>query len=75
MTTRRRTGLRHARAARFLKPSTGLPEDRVDDNVMAAFARAARQRGARFVGGCCGTDDETLIQMAAALGPGNAAAS
>jgi methionine synthase I (cobalamin-dependent) len=59
---------------RWLKPSTGLPDDRVDDNVMAAFARAARQRGARFVGGCCGTGAETLQLMAAALGPGSVAA-
>jgi methionine synthase I (cobalamin-dependent) len=41
---------------------------------MAAFARAARQRGARFVGGCCGTGAETLQLMAAALGPGSVAA-
>ena len=52
---------------RWLKPSTGPPEDRVDDNVMAAFARAAVQRGARFVGGCCGTDAETLRVVASAL--------
>jgi methionine synthase I (cobalamin-dependent) len=60
---------------RWLKPNTGLPEERVDDNVMAAFARAAWQRGARFVGGCCGTDADTLTTMAAALGPGSVAAS
>ncbi|MHC5209206.1 MAG: homocysteine S-methyltransferase family protein [Planctomycetota bacterium] len=59
---------------RWLKPNAGLPEERVDDNVMAAFARAACQRGARFVGGCCGTDAETLGLMAAALGPGSTAA-
>lgn len=52
---------------RWLKPSTGLPADPVDDNVMAAFARAAVQRGARFVGGCCGTDADTLQLMASAL--------
>jgi len=54
-------------APRWCKPSTGSPDDPVDDNVMAAFARAARQRGARFVGGCCGTGPETLLVMAAAL--------
>ena len=52
---------------RWIKPSTGPPDDRVDDNVMAAFARAALQRGARFVGGCCGTDADTLRLMASAL--------
>lgn len=55
---------------RWLKPSTGPPDDPVDDNVMAAFARAAVQRGARFIGGCCGTNADTLQSMAAALGPG-----
>jgi methionine synthase I (cobalamin-dependent) len=59
---------------RWLKPNTGLPEERVDDNVMAAFVRAARQRGARFLGGCCGTDAETLTLLAAALGPERSAA-
>ena len=52
---------------RWLKPNAGPPDAPVDDNVMAAFARAARQRGARFLGGCCGTDAETLTVMAAAL--------
>jgi methionine synthase I (cobalamin-dependent) len=52
---------------RWLKPSAGAPDDPVDDNVMAAFARAARQRGARYIGGCCGTGPETLVTMAAAL--------
>jgi len=52
---------------RWLKPSTGPPEDTVDDNVMAAFARAAVQRGARFLGGCCGSDTDTLRLMASAL--------
>jgi len=52
---------------RWLAPNRGLPEDLVDDNVMAAFARAACQRGARFIGGCCGTDGETLTVMGAAL--------
>jgi homocysteine S-methyltransferase len=55
------------RMPRWLKPSTGSPDDPVDDNVMAAFARAARQRGARFIGGCCGTVAETLTVMGAAL--------
>lgn len=54
---------------RWLKPSTGPPDDPVDDNVMAAFARAAVQRGARFIGACCGSNADTLQSMAAALGP------
>lgn len=52
---------------RWIKPSTGLPADPVDDHVMAAFARAARLRGARFLGGCCGTTPATLNTMAGAL--------
>ncbi|MHC4845726.1 MAG: homocysteine S-methyltransferase family protein [Planctomycetota bacterium] len=52
---------------RWIKPSTGLDDDPVDDNVMAAFARAARLRGARFVGACCGGTADTLVQMGAAL--------
>jgi 5-methyltetrahydrofolate--homocysteine methyltransferase len=52
---------------RWLKPSTGPPEDSVDDNVMAAFARVAVQRGARFLGACCGSDADTLRLMASAL--------
>ncbi len=52
---------------RWVKPSTGLPGDRVGADVMAAFARAARLNGVRFVGGCCGTDGEMLVEMAAAL--------
>ena len=52
---------------RWLKPSCGSPLDPVDDNVMAAFARAARLRGARFLGGCCGADAGTVTLMGAAL--------
>ena len=52
---------------RWLKPNTGPPDAIVDDNVMAAFARAAAQRGARFLGGCCGSDADTLRLMASAL--------
>jgi methionine synthase I (cobalamin-dependent) len=52
---------------RWLKPNKGSPDDLVDDNVMAAFARAARLHGVRFVGGCCGSDEQTLLLMAAAL--------
>jgi len=52
---------------RWLKPSCGSPSDPVDDNVMAAFARAARLRGARFLGGCCGSDAGTITLMGAAL--------
>ncbi len=54
-------------APRWCKPSTGSPDEPVDDNVMAAFARAARLRGVRFLGGCCGTGHETLLVMAAAI--------
>jgi methionine synthase I (cobalamin-dependent) len=52
---------------RWLKPSAGLPSDPVDDNVLAAFARAARQAGARWIGGCCGTDAGTVALMGSAL--------
>ena len=52
---------------RWLKPSAGLPSDPVDDNVLAAFARAARQAGARWIGGCCGTDAGTVALIGAAL--------
>jgi methionine synthase I (cobalamin-dependent) len=52
---------------RWIKPSTGLPGDLVDDNVMAAFARAVRLRGARYVGACCGSTADTLVQMGTAL--------
>jgi methionine synthase / methylenetetrahydrofolate reductase(NADPH) len=52
---------------RWLKPSAGPPDDPADDNVLAAFARAARQSGARFLGGCCGTTADTLQLMASAL--------
>ena len=52
---------------RWLKPSAGPPSDPVDDNVLAAFARAARQAGARWIGGCCGTDAGTVALIGAAL--------
>jgi methionine synthase I (cobalamin-dependent) len=52
---------------RWLKPSAGPPGDSADDNVLAAFARAARLRGARFLGGCCGTDAATIALMGSAL--------
>ncbi len=52
---------------RWLKPSTGPPDDPQDSNVMAAFARAARLRGVRFLGGCCGTGPDELELMAEAL--------
>jgi len=52
---------------RWIKPSTGLDDDPVDDNVMAAFARAVRLRGARYVGACCGGTADTLTQMGLAL--------
>ena len=52
---------------RWLKPSAGSPEDPVDDNVLAAFARAARQAGARWIGGCCGTDAASIGLIGSAL--------
>jgi methionine synthase / methylenetetrahydrofolate reductase(NADPH) len=52
---------------RWLKPSAGAPDDPVDDNVMAAFARAACQAGARWIGSCCGTDAGTTALIGAAL--------
>lgn len=51
----------------WIKPSIGAGDDAVNDHVMAAFARAARIHGARYIGGCCGTTPETLATMAAAL--------
>ncbi len=53
---------------RWVKPSTGLPGDRVADDVMAAFAITARRGDARFIGGCCGTTSRTLGAMGRALG-------
>lgn len=53
---------------RWVKPSIGVADDRVDDNIMAAFARAARMRGARFVGACCGSSAATLSAMGSAMG-------
>src|SRR5262249_43697878 len=52
---------------RWLKPSRGQPNDMVADSVMAGFARAARRRGARGVGGCCGSDAGTVTLMGSAL--------
>lgn len=52
---------------RWLKPSTGVGTGRVGPDVMAAFVRAASLEGCRFLGGCCGTDAETLMAMGAAL--------
>lgn len=52
---------------RWIKPSIGVGDDQVNDHVMAAFARAARIHGARYIGGCCGTSPDTLATMAAAL--------
>lgn len=54
---------------RWVKPSTGLPAQPADSQAMAAFARAARLRGARFIGACCGSDPATLSAMANALLP------
>ncbi|MCB9898820.1 MAG: homocysteine S-methyltransferase family protein [Planctomycetes bacterium] len=52
---------------RWLKPNTGDAREHSDDNVMAGFARAATQHGARFVGACCGSSPETLSAMRSAL--------
>jgi len=65
-----RLGLADTPPVRWVKPSTGVPTDRVDDGVMAAFARAAYKHGMRFIGGCCGTTAETLAAMGAALAAG-----
>ncbi|GEM_PF-1910184 len=54
---------------RWVKPSTGLPAQPADSQAMAAFARAARLRGARFLGACCGSDPAILSAMAHALLP------
>ncbi len=62
-----KVALAQPRLPRWLKPSAGLPGDPVDDIVLAAFARAARLRGARWVGGCCGTDAASIALMASAL--------
>ena len=52
---------------RWVKPSTGIRSDICGDDVMAAFARAARRQEVRWIGGCCGTSERTLTAMAAAL--------
>ncbi|HJO33654.1 MAG: betaine--homocysteine S-methyltransferase [Anaerolineales bacterium] len=56
------------------KSNAGVPEledgkavYRADPDVMAEFALAARARGARIIGGCCGTRPEHIRAMAAAL--------
>jgi len=54
---------------RWVKPSTGLPTQTADSHAMAAFARSARLRGARFIGSCCGSNPATLSAMANALLP------
>jgi len=62
-----RLALSSAPVVRWVKPSTGLGDDRVDDSVMAAFARAAGTNSVRFIGGCCGTTAETIAAMASAI--------
>ena len=56
------------------KSNAGMPEledgkavYRAEPEAMAEFAVAARARGARIVGGCCGTRPEHIRAMAAAL--------
>ncbi len=39
----------------------------VDEHIMAAYARLARDAGARIVGGCCGTTPRLLKAMAEAI--------
>jgi methionine synthase I (cobalamin-dependent) len=56
-----------AQPVRWVKPNTGVGAERVEDEVMAAFTRAAVARGVRFVGGCCGTRPDTLAAMGAAM--------
>lgn len=52
-------------------PNAGLPESRGNyPTTPEAFARAASQlaaRGARLIGGCCGTGPEHIAALAAAL--------
>lgn len=55
------------RVPAWVSPNTGPPGARESDDTMAAFARAAVEAGARFVGGCCGTTPRTLQTMAAAI--------
>ncbi|MDG2148168.1 MAG: homocysteine S-methyltransferase family protein [Planctomycetota bacterium] len=62
-----RIALSSAPVIRWLKPSTGPPSDRVGDEVMSAFARAATRHSVRYVGGCCGANQETLTAMSTAL--------
>ncbi len=50
----------------WLKPNTGRGHAEEGD-TLAAFARAAIESGARFVGGCCGTTPRILQTMAAAM--------
>jgi len=54
-------------AVRWTAPSTGVGGEHVDAAAMAAFTREAVASGARFVGGCCGTDATALTAMATAL--------
>ena len=60
---------------RWVKPSTSLPDQPADQQSMAAFARAARLRGVRFVGACCGSNAATLSAMANTLQLGGHCAS
>jgi 5-methyltetrahydrofolate--homocysteine methyltransferase len=50
----------------WVKPNTGV-RDHVGARQMAAFANDARQRGSRFIGGCCGADAEILRAMGESL--------
>ena len=61
-------------AALVAKSNAGVPEleggkavYRAKPQAMAEFALAARARGARIIGGCCGTRPEHISAMAAAL--------
>jgi methionine synthase I (cobalamin-dependent) len=69
-------------AALVAKGNCGIPEYRDGHicysgtpEVMAAYARLARDCGARIVGGCCGTTAAHVAAMRAALDSGQAGAA
>ena len=56
------------------KGNCGIPElvdgelvFRGDERIMAAYARLARDAGARIIGGCCGTSPRHLAAIADSL--------
>jgi methionine synthase I (cobalamin-dependent) len=50
----------------WVKPNTGV-RDHASARQMAAFSSEARERGSRFIGGCCGVDAEMLKAMGECL--------